>query len=131
MVSINHVILLGLVSDVPQIKTLPSGMLSLEFSIVTQSRYKDKIGNYQDSDTYHKIVLYGKQCEDVSQQLLSADKVHVIGRIQTDSYTDKNGQKQRFTKIVASSVVCFPTEKQTQIPETTLDNTQFVDDLPF
>lgn len=53
---------------------------------------------------FPRIVFYGKIAETVNQWCQKGMKVAVEGRIQTGSYTDKNGNKVYTTDVVASRI---------------------------
>lgn len=130
--TVNQVILLGTVTEFADLKTLPSGALALDFSVVTQYRYKDKMGQYKDQDTYHKIVAFGQLAQDLSLQLTPNTLVHIQGRLQNESYTDKSGQKRWITKVIANQVIVCTKDNtiHTQNAEKP-EISSFVDDLPF
>ena len=51
-----------------------------------------------------RIIAFGKQAENCNKYLKKGSMVAVDGRIQTGSYTDKDGKKVYTTDIVAENV---------------------------
>jgi single-strand DNA-binding protein len=59
----------------------------------------------QDKQTdFPSIVVFGKQAENCEKFLSKGKQVAIIGRLQTGSYTNKDGQKVYTTDVVASRV---------------------------
>jgi single-strand DNA-binding protein len=48
---------------------------------------------------------WGKQAETLSQYLVKGKQVYLEGRLQTDEYTDKEGQKRKSTRVRCDRVV--------------------------
>ena len=53
---------------------------------------------------FPKITVFGKQAESCEKYLRKGLKVAIQGRIQTGSYTNKNGDKVYTTEVVADRV---------------------------
>lgn len=70
---------------------------SARFSIAVDRRFKNKEGKY-DAD-FINIVAFGKQADFISQYFHKGMKIGIVGRIQTGSYTNKEGQKIYTTDI--------------------------------
>ena len=69
------------------------------YSIAVDRRFKDSDGNYQTD--FINIVAFGKSAEFAEKYFKKGMKVLVTGRIQTGSYTNKDGQKVYTTDIIA------------------------------
>lgn len=72
------------------------------FSLAVDRRFKDKDGNY--GVDFLNIVCFSKQADFATNYLHKGMKVAIEGRIQTGSYTNKEGQKIYTTDIVADSI---------------------------
>lgn len=66
------------------------------YTLAVDRRYK-KDGE-SDAD-FIRCVAFGRQAEFVEKYLRKGMKVAIVGRIQTGSYTDKNGNKVYTTDI--------------------------------
>lgn len=62
----------------------------------------DRIGKDKGAD-FIRCVCFGKSAEFVGKYLKKGYKVAVEGRIQTGSYTDKNGNKVYTTDVIVSA----------------------------
>lgn len=105
MGSVNKVILVGNLGRDAEVRYTPGGAAVARFSIATTEVWNDKSGQRQERTEWHNIDLWGKQAESLSEYLVKGKQVYVEGRLQTDEYTDKEGQKRKSTKIRCERVV--------------------------
>lgn len=101
--NLNKAIIIGRLTQDPELKSLPSGMKVTSFSLAT-NRYWTKDGERQESTDFHNIVVFGRQAETSAQYLKKGQQAMVEGRIQTRSWDGNDGQKRYRTEIVADSV---------------------------
>ena len=69
------------------------------YTLAVDRRFKNSNGEY-DTD-FINIVAFGKSAEFAEKYFTKGMKVLITGRIQTGSYTNKDGQKVYTTDIVA------------------------------
>ena len=69
------------------------------YSIAVERRIKSN--NNENNTDFINIVAFGKAGEFAEKYLHKGTKVLVTGRIQTGSYTNKDGQKVYTTDVVA------------------------------
>src|SRR5262245_37320845 len=105
MGSVNKVILVGNLGRDAELRYTPGGAAVAKFSIATTEMWNDKSGQRQERTEWHNIDLWGKQAETLSEYLVKGKQVYVEGRLQTDEYTDKEGQKRKSTKVRCDRVV--------------------------
>ena len=105
MGSVNKVILVGNLGRDAEVRYTPGGAAVARFSIATTEVWNDKGGQRQERTEWHNIDLWGKQAESLSEYLVKGKQVYVEGRLQTDEYTDKEGQKRKSTKVRCERVV--------------------------
>jgi single-strand DNA-binding protein len=105
MGSVNKVILVGNLGRDAEVRYTPGGAAVARFSIATTEVWNDKTGQRQERTEWHNVDLWGKQAESLSEYLVKGKQVYVEGRIQTDEYTDKEGQKRKATKVRCERVV--------------------------
>ena len=91
----------------------------------------------RDAD-FIRIVAFGKASEFARQYLTKGMKVLVTGRIQTGSYTDKNGNKVYTTDIIAEDQEFCEKKKAEEAAPAQTDANGFMnvpegieDELPF
>ena len=101
---VNKAILVGNLGRDPEIRTTPSGQSVAKFSLATTSRWKDRDGNRQERTEWHNIVCWGRQAEIAGQYLTKGRQIYVEGRLQTDSWEDREtGKKMYRTEIVCDN----------------------------
>ena len=105
MGSVNKVILVGNLGRDAELRYTPSGAAVAKFSLATTEVWNDKAGQSQERTEWHNIDLWGKQAESLSEYLVKGKQVYVEGRLQTDEYTDKEGNKRKSTKVRCDRVV--------------------------
>ena len=105
MGSVNKVILVGNLGRDAEMRFTPGGQAVTKFSVATTEVWTDKSGQRQERTEWHNIDLWGKQAETLSQYLVKGKQVYLEGRLQTDEYTDKEGQKRKTTRVRCDRVV--------------------------
>lgn len=105
---VNKALVIGLVSNPPEMRSLPSGTALLNVKVVTEERFVGRDGQMNERKTWHNVVVWGNQAQQLSQTLQEGQRVYVEGRIQTRSYEDQSGNKRYFTEINARTVHVLP-----------------------
>jgi single-strand DNA-binding protein len=105
MGSVNKVILVGNLGRDAELRYTPGGAAVAKFSVATTEVWNDKSGQRQERTEWHNIDLWGKQAESLSEYLVKGKQVYVEGRLQTDEYTDKEGNKRKTTRVRCDKVV--------------------------
>ena len=98
----NKVILMGRLTRDPDVK-YSQGENSMAIARYTLAVDRRRGGNQQEGQTadFIGIVAFGKSGEFAEKYLRKGTKVVVTGRIQTGSYTNKDGVKVYTTDVVA------------------------------
>jgi single-strand DNA-binding protein len=105
MGSVNKVILVGNLGRDADLRYTPGGAAVAKFSLATTEKWTDKSGSPQERTEWHNIDLWGKQAETLHEYLRKGKQVYVEGRLQTDEYTDKEGNKRKTTRVRCDRVV--------------------------
>lgn len=104
MASVNKVILIGNLGRDPELRYTQSGQAVANFSLATTERFSTRDGDRQERTEWHRIVTWGRTAELCAQYLSKGRSVYLEGRLQTNEWEDKEGQKRRTTEIVATTV---------------------------
>ena len=105
MAGINKVILIGRLGSDPEVRYTPSGVAVANFSIATSEEWKDKdSGEKKERTEWHRIVAWRRLGEICGEYLSKGQQVYVEGRIQTNTWEDKEGNKRYTTEIIANTV---------------------------
>lgn len=101
MASVNKCIFIGNLGRDPEVRYMPSGDAMANFSIACTDSFRDKSGAKQERTEWVRIVMFGKQAEIAGEYLKKGSSVYIEGRMQTRKWTNKEGQDQYTTEIVA------------------------------
>ena len=106
--NLNKVILVGRLTQDPQMRSLPSGQSVASFGLATDRFFTDKTGEKKQQADFHNIVLFGKLAEIASQYSTKGSLVLIEGRLQTRSWKDASGNQRWKTEIVAERLQLGP-----------------------
>ena len=96
----NSVVLIGRLTRDPEVRyTAGTQMAVCKFTIAIN----DWVGE-KEVTSYPRVVVFGKQAENCERRLAKGRLVGVQGRLQTDSYTNKDGATVYTTDVVADRV---------------------------
>lgn len=95
--------LMGNITNDPDLRFTPSGSAVLSFGMATNRRYK-KGEEWVDDVTYHNIVVWGQRAQSLAQRVKKGTRVLVMGRLQTRSWDGQDGKKQYKTEVVSDEV---------------------------
>ena len=134
----NKVILCGRLTADPEVHYAQGEQRTAvaKFTLAVDRRHN----NEQQTADFIRVVGFGKLGEFVEKYLYKGIKILVTGRIQTGSYTDKNGEKKYTFDVIAEE--CEFVEKKAQTeekPQPITDKDGFMnvpegidmEDLPF
>ena len=103
----NRVILMGRLTRNPDIRYSQSGdnMAIARFTLaVDRKGRRVETGSDQQTADFINCVCFGKTAEFVEKYLKQGTKIAVTGRIQTGSYTNRDGQKVYTTEVVLDEI---------------------------
>jgi len=101
---VNRVILVGRLGADPEVRYTQDGTMVTTFRMATDEQWKDKSGNREQRTEWHRVVTYRKLAEICGEYLAKGSLVFIEGRIQTRSWTDKEGNKRFSTEIIAQNM---------------------------
>lgn len=99
----NNVILIGNLTADPEMRYSSAGKAVSRFTLAIT---RDK-----ENTDYIQVVTFNNTAEAVNRYLRKGSKAAISGRIQSGSYTNKEGQKVYTTDVIAASVE-FLSQKQ-------------------
>lgn len=111
---INKAMVMGNLTRDPELKSLPSGVKVVTFSLATNRTWKDAQGMKKDSVEYHNVVAFGKPAEIINQYSRKGSSLFVEGRLQTRSWDDaSSGSKKYRTEIILENFQFGPKSQAT------------------
>ena len=102
----NRVILMGRLTRDPNISYSQGGdnMAIARFTLAVDRRGRRQDGADQQTADFIGCVAFGRQAEFAEKYLRQGTKIAATGRIQTGSYTNKDGQKVYTTDVVLDDI---------------------------
>lgn len=101
-----------------------------KFSIAVKENYTNKDGERPLS--FFTIVAWGVLADNCVKYLKKGSKVGVVGKLQTRTWEDNDGNKRYATEIVASEIEFLSTKPDTEEAPVEQNNNDYDDDnLPF
>ena len=105
MANFNKVILIGNLTRDPEVKYTPKGTAVTELGLAVNRVYVADSGERREEATFIDVTLWGKQAELAGQYLKKGRPVLIEGRLQTDTWEDKQtGQKRSRLRVVGESM---------------------------
>ena len=106
MASYNRVILVGNLTRDPEVRYTPSGTAVTDLGMAVNRQWFDKQTNSKKEEvSFIDVTLWGKQAEIAGQYLKKGRQVLIEGRLQMDTWDDREtGQKRSKLKVVAEQM---------------------------
>jgi single-strand DNA-binding protein len=99
---INTVALMGRLTYDPELRSTPSGVSVIRFTVACDRNYQ-KSGAERQAD-FIDCVAWRQTAEFISRYFRKGSMIAVEGSIQTSNYTDKDGNKRKQVEVVANNV---------------------------
>lgn len=106
---LNQVVLVGRLTEDPQIVTTENGKKLSTIILAVQRTYKNTEGLYEAD--FIKCILWNAIAASTTEYCHKGDIVGVKGRIQTSIYDDKDGNKKYATEVIAEKVTFLTNKK--------------------
>lgn len=101
--SYNKVIMMGRLTRDPEIKETSGGTKVAEFGLAVDSGWGEN-----KRTTFVDITAWSKQAEFVAKYFHKGDGIHIEGRLDLDTWEDKNGGGKRSKHRITSERITFP-----------------------
>ena len=98
----NKVILIGRLSQDPEMRTTPNGVATTTFSVAVSRNFTNQNGE-RETD-FFRCVAWRKQAENIAKYTQKGSQVAVEGRLQNRSYDAQDGTKRYVTEVIADNV---------------------------
>jgi len=109
MANLNKVMLLGNLTKDPELRYTPKGTAVADLGLAVNRRVSDGSGNWTDETTFVDITVWGNTAENCQKFLSKGRGIFVEGRLQLDTWEDKqSGQKRSKLKVVGENVQFLP-----------------------
>src|SRR5215213_4829031 len=135
MRGINKVILLGRATRDTELRATTNGTPVSNLRLATNRVTRSKDGELAEHPQYHTVICWDRLAEKTGKHVTKGRLVYVEGRLETRSFTDKDGKDRDVTEVIASDVQFLdgPSPKSTDLPAAESSQDSDFDDLeiPF
>lgn len=100
---INRVTLIGHVGDTPRVSERDGKAFVANFPLATTEYWRDKDGEEVSRTEWHRVVVWNGKADIVKQHVRKGDALYIEGKISTNSWDDKEGNRHYSTEIVCDS----------------------------
>jgi single-strand DNA-binding protein len=101
MASYNKVFLLGNLTRDPEVRYTPKGSAVADLGIAVNRQYTLDTGEKREEVTFVDVTFWGRTAEVAGEYLKKGRSVFIEGRLQLDTWDDKqSGQKRSKLKVV-------------------------------
>lgn len=128
--SINKAILIGRLTKNVEIRYTQTNNTMIGSFTLAVNRKFIKQGEEREAD-FIPIIVWGKSAEFASKYFKKGMQVSVVGRIETRSWDDQNGQKRYATEVVAEELGFAEGRKEETTETTNKFSTISDNDLPI
>lgn len=102
--SINKVIISGNLTRDPDIKQTSGGTQVMQLGVAVNDRRKNAQGEWEDKPNYVDCTLFGKRVDWLSRELHRGTKVAICGKLDYQSWQDKEGNNRSKLAVIAEDV---------------------------
>jgi single-strand DNA-binding protein len=101
MASFNKVLLLGNLTRDPEVRYTPKGSAVADLGIAVNRQYTLDTGEKREEVTFVDVTFWGRTAEVAGEYLKKGRQVFIEGRLQLDTWDDKqSGQKRSKLKVI-------------------------------
>lgn len=105
MASFNKVILLGNLTRDPEVRYTPKGSAVCDLGLAVNRQYTLESGEKREEVTYVDVVLWARLAEIAGEYLKKGRPIFIEGRLQMDSWEDKQtGQKRTKLRVIGETM---------------------------
>jgi single-strand DNA-binding protein len=114
MANLNRVLLIGNLTRDPELRHTPKGTAVAEIGMaINRVIPADDGGERREEVTYVDVTVWGKQAEVAQQYLTKGKPVFIEGRLQLDTWDDKqSGQKRSKLRVVCEHLQLLGSGRQ-------------------
>ena len=135
MRGINKVLLLGRATRAAELRSTSTGTPVANLRLATNRVTRNKAGELKESTQYHTVICWERLAEQTGKHVTKGRLVYVEGRLESRSFTDREGNEREVTEVIASDMQFLdaPSSKSPDLPaEERSADTDFDDlEIPF
>ncbi len=108
----NSVCLVGRITAKPELRYTGSNVPYTRFTVAVNRTFNNAQGE-READ-FIGVIVWRRTAENVVNYLDKGSQVSITGRIQTGSFTDKDGNRRYTTDVVADNVQFLDSKRQSE-----------------
>jgi single-strand DNA-binding protein len=117
MANLNRVLLIGNLTRDPDLRYTPKGTAVTEIGLAVNRVYSGDDGERKEETTFVDVTLWARLAEIAGQYLKKGRPVFIEGRLQLDSWDDKQtGQKRSKLRVVAENLQLLGSRQEGELP---------------
>ncbi|HZS06755.1 MAG TPA: single-stranded DNA-binding protein [Blastocatellia bacterium] len=106
--------LIGRLGQDPELRYTNGGNPVVNLSVASNRQKKGAEGERVSVADWFRITVYGRDAEVIAQYAKKGSAIAFNGRLQTESFVDREGQQRTSTCLVADSFEFVPTQKRAE-----------------
>jgi single-strand DNA-binding protein len=112
MANLNRVLLIGNLTRDPEVRYTPKGTPVAEMSLAINRHTQTEGGEKKEEVTFVDVTLWARLAEISGEYLKKGKPVFIEGRLQLDTWDDKQtGQKRSRLRVIAESMQLLGTRE--------------------
>ncbi len=134
MRGINEAILVGHATRDAELRHTQSGKPVSNIRLATNRVVRGKDGELTEHPQYHTVICWERLAEQTGKHVTKGRLVYVEGRLESRSFTDKDGTEREVTEVIAADVQFLdaPGTKSADLPaDTAADDELDLAAIPF
>ncbi len=124
MISLNKVLLIGNLTNNPEIRKISNERSVASFWVATNRVWKNSAKEKQEQTEFHNVVLWWKLAEIAQHYFKKWKKIYLEWRLQTHNWEDQAWVKRYKTEIIWENLIMLwlPKSKTSEITEDLSDD---------
>jgi single-strand DNA-binding protein len=120
MANLNRVLLIGNLTRDPEVRYTPKGTAVVDIGVAVNRVYSGEDGEKKEETTFVDVTLWGRQAEIAGQYLKKGRPVFIEGRLQLDTWDDKQtGQKRSRLRVVCENMQLLGSRPESEVSPST------------
>jgi len=101
---INRVVLVGRLTQDPELRELPSGQSVSNLRIACNGTRRDAAGEYHQRPHYFDVAVFAGQAESVCRYLCKGRRIAIDGRLEWREWETSEQQRRQAVSVIAESI---------------------------
>lgn len=101
---INRVVLVGRITQKPEVRTTSGGISVCQFSIALNRRRRNQQDEYKDEVSFINCVAWRRTAEVLGQYADKGKQVGIDGRLQQNRWQDRDGNNRSRVEVVVENL---------------------------